>query len=113
MRRSQRSLAWELLAGLVLSAGCSRTEGTVAPARRATPTTVATDQIAAPDAWIRSQHPVWHGAGYQLLNSVRFGGPGLLAAGVDSSGPDADGALWVSKDGAAWDRVVGVGVGGP
>src|SRR4030067_2392341 len=96
MRRSQRR---ELLAVLALSAACSRAEGTIAPTRRATPTTVATDQIAAPDAWIRSQHPVWHGAGYQLLNSVRFGGPGLLAAGVDSSGPDADCALWVSKAG--------------
>lgn len=113
MRRSQRSLAWGLLAVLALSAACSRAEGTVAPTRRATPTTVATDQIAAPDAWIRSQHPVWHGAGYQLLNSVRFGGPGLLAAGVDSSGPDADGALWVSKDGKTWDRVDEVGFGGP
>src|SRR3990172_1365548 len=113
MRPSHRRLACRLLATVSLCAACAPADGAATTNVAATPTTAATSQARSADSWIRSQHPVWHGPGYQLLNAVRFGGPGLLAAGVDSSGPDADGALWVSKDGAAWDRVVEVGFGGP
>ena len=62
--------------------------------------------------WARSTDPVFHGDGYQLINSIHFGGPGLVAVGVDSSGVDADAAIWVSTDGESWTRLVGNGFGG-
>ena len=112
MRPSHRRAASGLLVVTILGAACSRAEGTDTTVP-VVPTIAATSQVRPADSWIRSQHPVWRGPGYQLLNAVHFGGPGLLAAGVDSSGPDADGALWVSKDGEVWDRVVEAGFGGP
>jgi len=36
---------------------------------------------------------------------VTVGGPGLVAVGMDWSGPDADAAVWTSVDGLTWTRV--------
>jgi hypothetical protein len=36
---------------------------------------------------------------------VAVGGPGLVAVGIDWSGPDADAAVWTSVDGLTWTRV--------
>ena len=37
--------------------------------------------------------------------NVTVGGPGLVAVGMDWSGPDADAAVWTSADGLTWTRV--------
>jgi hypothetical protein len=114
MRPSQHRLV-ALVAALLLGA-CAAAEGTSTTTLTSVPattTSAAMSSIRSADSWTRSLHPVWRGDGYQLLNAVRFGGPGLLAVGVDSSGTDADGALWVSKDGESWDRVVESRFGGP
>ncbi len=46
---------------------------------------------------------VFGGEGYQLMNGVTAGGPGLVAVGTDRSGIDA--AVWTSPDGISWSRV--------
>ena len=45
------------------------------------------------------------GVGDQVMVAVAAGGPGLIAAGYDSSGGDRDAAVWVSPDGLVWSRV--------
>jgi hypothetical protein len=49
-------------------------------------------------AWSRIPHDdtVFGGVGWQSMSSVTAGGPGLVAVGEDSSGGDADAAVWVA-----------------
>jgi hypothetical protein len=108
-----------MLAAVVLSA-CSGADSaadvgiTPTTAVTTTTTTNATTTALNPVAsWARSTDPVFRGDGYQLINAVRFGGPGLVAVGVDSSGPDADAAVWVSTNGTAWTRLASPDFGGP
>jgi hypothetical protein len=76
-------------------------------------TAAPTTTIAAQPSWLRSQDPVFRGSGHQLISAVGAGGPGLIAVGVDSSGADADAAVWVSTDGESWSRVAEPSLGGP
>jgi hypothetical protein len=57
--------------------------------------------------WTRIPHnvAVFGGAGWQRMNSVVAGGPGLVAIGSDESGGDTDAAAWTSPDGLTWTRV--------
>jgi hypothetical protein len=65
----------------------------------------------SPDGLTWSRVPadeaVFGGTGDQVMAALAAGGPGLVAAGYDSSGGDRDAAVWVSPDGLAWDRVPG------
>lgn len=45
------------------------------------------------------------GDGWQHINDVVAGGPGLVAVGVDPSGDDENAAVWYSTDGISWTRV--------
>ena len=103
-----------ILAALILTlVGCS--DAASAPATTAVmaiPTTTTT-AVVADLAWSRSQDPVLRGSGHQLISAVADGGPGLIAVGIDSSGGDADGAVWVSADGTAWSRVGAPELEGP
>ncbi len=55
------------------------------------------------------------GAGYQQMNSVVAGGPGLVAVGSDDSGGDIDASVWTSTEGRTWTRAPAEGAvfGGP
>ncbi len=57
--------------------------------------------------WSRvpADEAVFGGGADQTIWSVTAGGPGLVAAGDDVSGGDADAAVWVSADGLVWSRV--------
>jgi len=57
--------------------------------------------------WSRVPHDeaVFGGEGFQEMNSVTAGGPGLVAVGTDESGGDSDTAVWTSADGITWSRV--------
>ena len=64
--------------------------------------------------WSRVTHDevVFGGEGFQAMNSVTAGGPGLVAVGVDESrhAPDmgvstSDAVVWTSPDGITWSRV--------
>ncbi len=59
------------------------------------------------NAWTRVPHDeaVFGGTGYQGMNAVTAGGPGLVAVGVDYSGGDVDAAVWTSVDGLSWSRI--------
>ncbi len=100
-----------VLLGLLL-AGCGPGEG-AAPLESVTTTKASTAGLVATSSWARSTDPVFLGTGYQLINAVRFGGPGLVAVGVDASGRDADAAIWVAVDGRSWTRLMVPGLTGP
>ncbi len=61
------------------------------------------------------QGTVWHrvpsntaefgGVGDQVAEAATAGGPGFVAVGNDSAGPLVQPAVWVSTDGADWERV--------
>ena len=57
--------------------------------------------------WRRVLHDdeVFGGEAVQFMWSVTAGGPGVVAVGYDTSGPDWDAAVWTSVDGAIWERV--------
>ena len=58
------------------------------------------------DSWTRiDDEAIFGGPGGQLIWSVTAGGPGLIAAGYETSGDDWDAAVWVSADGYTWTRV--------
>lgn len=59
--------------------------------------------------WTRVPHDeaVFGGSGYQSMNAVTVGGPGLVAVGQDSSGDGVGAAVWTSPDGVAWTKVPG------
>lgn len=102
-----------LLAALAaLAASC--TGAAAVPPPQAAPT-VAPTSTTTPlvRAWARLTHAHFRGPGHQLISGVRSGGPGFIAVGVDSSGPDADAAVWVSSDGETWSRVDSPALGGP
>jgi len=102
-----------LVVALVMGvAACADT--TPAAPDSAIPTSIAPTTTLAPAvrAWSRATGPVFQGPGHQLISAVGFGGPGIIAVGVDSSGPDADAAVWVSADGETWSRVESPALGG-
>ena len=55
--------------------------------------------------WRRVPHDeaIFGGAGWQAMESVAAGGPGLVAVGYDAS--DRGAAVWTSTDGVAWTPV--------
>ena len=55
--------------------------------------------------WIIVEDDVLGGPGDQKINSVTAGGPGLVAAGIAMEKAPADGVVWVSADGHAWERI--------
>jgi hypothetical protein len=57
--------------------------------------------------WSRvpADEAVFGGSGDQVMAALAVGGPGLVAAGYDSSGGDRDAAVWTSPDGVGWSRV--------
>ena len=57
--------------------------------------------------WRRIAHDVdtFGGAGSQEILDVTLTGFGLVAVGLDGSGPDADAAVWTSTDAMTWSRV--------
>jgi hypothetical protein len=72
--------------------------------------------------WVSADGYVWRevphdaanlgGPGFQVMNAVTAGGPGLVAVGIDDPEGsiaeglvDPDAAVWVSTDGIAWTRV--------
>ena len=64
---------------------------------------------SSPDGstWSRVPHDegVLGGPGNQVMTSVTSTDLGLVAVGTDSSGGDADAAVWTSPDGLMWSRV--------
>ncbi len=57
--------------------------------------------------WSRvpSQADVLGGPGFQAMNSVAVGGPGLVATGHDDGRPSGDAlVVWTSVDGITWSR---------
>ncbi|HEX5630415.1 MAG TPA: hypothetical protein VFY15_02020, partial [Acidimicrobiia bacterium] len=104
-------IAW--CAAMLLTACSGEPAATTSTAVADPTTTVTTSAVRAVASWARSTDPVFRGDGYQLINAVRFGGPGLVAVGVDSSGTDAEAAVWVSTDGELWTRLDGAVFGGP
>jgi len=97
---------------MIMVAGCA--DATPAAPGPAAPATAATTTTPGPvvRAWSRATDAEFQGPGHQLISAVRFGGPGIIAVGVDSSGSDADAAVWVSADGEAWTRVESPALGG-
>jgi hypothetical protein len=63
--------------------------------------------------WVRSDDPNIVDASYQVINAVVQTDGGFVAAGFDSSGLDADAAVWRSTTGATWERVPTGLLGGP
>lgn len=63
------------------------------------------DSSAAGTGWGRIENESLGGLGAQGMSSIAVGGPGLVAVGTESSGDDADGAVWISLDGLTWERV--------
>ena len=49
---------------------------------------------------------VFGGAGVQLMADLVAAGPGLVAVGLDSSSGKSVAAVWTSKDGSSWTRVL-------
>jgi hypothetical protein len=45
------------------------------------------------------------GDGNQQINAILAGGPGLVAVGSETVDGDQNAAVWISADGAEWDRV--------
>jgi len=81
----------------------STTATTTTTVPAATTTVVA--QIAG--VWARVPHDetVFGGDGYQFMESVAAGGPGLVAVGYFGPGDDIDAVVWTSPDGVTWSRV--------
>lgn len=65
--------------------------------------------------WERAGGPDagFSGPGEQFINKVTVGGPGLVAVGADGRAGTSDAAVWLSSDGAAWERVTGEALRGP
>ena len=108
-----RSRVAVVVIGLVL-AGCSAepvADRTLDPAV-STSTTAAVLTLRA-GTWARSDDPNIVDASYQIINAVVHTDNGFVAAGFDSSGVDADAAVWVSATGATWERVTAPALGGP
>lgn len=109
-----RATAALLAAATLIASACAN--GADAAAPTTTPQTMATTTTLPPPpperAWLRSRDPVFRGLGHQSIAAVALGGPGLVAVGVDSSGDDADAAVWLSSDGEAWTRVESPALGG-
>jgi len=57
--------------------------------------------------WQRVPHDeaVFGGPDFQVASGVAAAGPGFVTVGIDYSGGDRDGAVWVSADGLTWARV--------
>jgi len=57
--------------------------------------------------WSRIPHDetVFGGPGYQSMLSIAVAGPGLVAAGWDTSRESWDAAIWWSLDGLTWNRI--------
>jgi hypothetical protein len=57
--------------------------------------------------WSRVPHDeaIFGGEGFQTMQSVTVGGPGLVAVGKDGPAGDQDAAVWTSSDGITWSRV--------
>jgi hypothetical protein len=58
-------------------------------------------------SWTRVPHDdaTFGGPGNQNISDVIWTGTQFVAVGADTSGGDADGAVWVSVDGTTWTRV--------
>jgi len=65
--------------------------------------------------WRRVESPALSGSGDQLIADVAQFGDGLAAAGSDTSGGDADAAVWLTSDGDTWERMADptAALGGP
>ncbi len=106
---------------MVLAAAACGNSGTTQPIGddmlESTTTAIASPTTTAPppldDTWLLSTDPVFRGSGHQLISDVGLGGPGMIAVGIDSSGDDADAAVWISPDGQSWSRVDDPALGGP
>ncbi len=84
------------------------TSSPTTPSTTSTTTTTATTTAAVSSpTWSRVPHDkaVFGGEGYQVMNSVTVGGPGLVAVGWDGPYFDAVAAVWTSPDGITWSRV--------
>ena len=72
-------------------------------------TDVAAAVWTSPDGvnWSRVPHnkEIFGGAGFQNMQSVTVGGPGLVAVGSEDGGLEPGAAVWTSVDGITWSRV--------
>ncbi len=56
--------------------------------------------------WTRAGDTVLEGPGHQVIESVASLGSGLIAVGHETLGDETDPAVWVSSDGATWERIL-------
>jgi hypothetical protein len=69
--------------------------------------------FAVAGGWARAADPALKGDGYQWISAVVVAGPGLVAAGLDSSGDDPNAAVWISDHGSSWARIAEPQLAGP
>lgn len=110
MHRSRLAIAATSLLLAACSAGPSPDVAAVPVGE--TSTTAAVPSLRA-GTWARSDDPNIVDASYQVINSVVHTAHGFVAGGFDSTGVDADAAVWVSTTGAEWERVATPTLGGP
>ncbi|HSM02728.1 MAG TPA: hypothetical protein VK960_09875 [Acidimicrobiia bacterium] len=109
LQRSRLAIA---VAGLLLGACSAAPAANDAAPVGETSTTVAVPTLRA-GTWARSDDPHIVDASYQVINAVVHTSNGFVAGGFDSTGLDADAAVWVSPTGASWERVAAPVFGGP